>query len=188
MCASLGHRWGVCTLADQADIKAGCGQAGAHGSGACRRAGSLTLGRLKQLCERLFRLPAARQALAVAGAGGAAARPLDGGDDRDLVFVGLQVGFGSPTPGHRRGASRWAPHCSGDAGAGSAVLAGAMLACRRAPLQRRRGGHGLLPCAMPCERAAQLSYTCSAGVKTTHACCIPAGTAAGDRPTLPAGP
>jgi len=116
MCASLGHRWGVCTLADQADIKAGCGQAGAHGSGACRRAGSLTLGRLKQLCERLFRLPAARQALAVAGAGGAAARPLDGGDDRDLAFLGLQVGFGSPTPalrsptpGCRRGPSRWAP-------------------------------------------------------------------------------
>jgi hypothetical protein len=68
------------------------GQGGAHGSGACWRAGSLTLGRLKQLCERLFGLPAARQALAVAGAGGAAARPLDGGDDRDLAFLGLQVG------------------------------------------------------------------------------------------------
>ena len=53
-------------------------------------AGTLTLGRLKQLCERLFSLPAARQALSVA-AGGGAARALDGAPDRDLAFLGLQA-------------------------------------------------------------------------------------------------
>ena len=54
------------------------------------RAGTLTLGRLKLLCERLFGLPAARQALSAA-AGGGAARPLDGAPDRDLAFLGLQA-------------------------------------------------------------------------------------------------
>ena len=53
-------------------------------------AGTLTLGRLKQLCERLFALPAARQALSMA-AGGGAARALDAAPDRDLAFLGLQA-------------------------------------------------------------------------------------------------
>lgn len=53
-------------------------------------AGTLTLGRLKLLCERLFALPAARQALSVAGGGGAA-RALDAAPDRDLAFLGLQA-------------------------------------------------------------------------------------------------
>jgi hypothetical protein len=48
--------------------------------------------KLKALCERLFRLPAGRQALQVrARAGDAPARPLGGSDDWDLAALDLQA-------------------------------------------------------------------------------------------------
>lgn len=48
--------------------------------------------KLKALCERLFRLPAARQALQLRGAGGGALpHSLGGSDDWDLASLDLQA-------------------------------------------------------------------------------------------------
>lgn len=52
---------------------------------------SMTIRRLKQLCERLFRLPANQQAISVACPPDAAPRSLGHMDDASLASLGLEV-------------------------------------------------------------------------------------------------
>ena len=57
----------------------------------CARAGSMQVRKLKLLCERLFRLPAAQQALRVPDQDG---QPCSNGaieDDKELAALDLQV-------------------------------------------------------------------------------------------------
>ena len=56
--------------------------------------GSLTVGKLKMLCERLFKVPAARQALFL-NAGGENPMPDNIGQDdaKELVFFSVEVHF-----------------------------------------------------------------------------------------------
>jgi len=56
-------------------------------------AGSLEVGKLKLLCQRLFKVPAARQALFLK-AGGENPMPDNIGEDdsRDLMFFSIEVG------------------------------------------------------------------------------------------------
>ena len=53
---------------------------------------SLTVGRLKALVERLLRVPAAEQALALALPDGAPPEDITGEDGRELSFFGLRDG------------------------------------------------------------------------------------------------
>lgn len=55
-------------------------------------AGSLTVGKLKMLCERLFKVPAARQALFL-NAGGENPMPDNIGQDdaKELMFFSVEV-------------------------------------------------------------------------------------------------
>ena len=61
-------------------------------------AGSITVGALKQLCERLFRMPVVRQALFVAAPGDPLPDSIGEDDSQNLSFFNVQVGLGPAPP------------------------------------------------------------------------------------------